>query len=236
MSASPRIWGIWGASGASAPSFPTIRKSTDDIFFIEYVAILCELCGLFRQMNNATESLRAVVAVLRVRASWLSRHARSLPLRVRAHAARRAPTDRPCVTALSSARSHVTTLARRARASRAFSAFRVRSHSVVAHRGATCSTLRSSSAAPWRLVSRSTRSTRRSGGGARVDRLRGAAARRARRRAHRDRRLTPVTTRCCTSVRCVVCWRMLPYLGIFVHIGIFVCVRDIHILLPGEVI
>ena len=168
---------------------------------------------------------------MRVRASWLSRHARSLPLRVRAHAARRAPTDRPCVTALSSARSHVTTLARRARASRAFSAFRVRSHSVVAHRGATCSTLRSSSAAPWRLVSRSTRSTRRSGGGARVDRLRGAAARRARRRAHRDRRLTPVTTRCCTSVRCVVCWRMLPYLGIFVHIGIFVCVRDIHILI-----
>ena len=195
------------------------------------MAILCELCGLFRQMNNATESLRAVVAVLRVRASWLSRHARSLPLRVRAHAARRAPTDRPCVTALSSARSHVTTLARRARASRAFSAFRVRSHSVVAHRGATCSTLRSSSAAPWRLVSRSTRSTQRSGGGARVHRLRGAAARRARRRAHRDRRLTPVTTRCCTSVRCVVCWRMLPYLGIFVHIGIFVCVRDIHILI-----
>ena len=170
------------------------------------------------------------MAVLRVRASWLSRHARSLPLRVRAHAARRAPTDRPCVTALSSARSHVTTLARRARASRTFSAFRVRSHSVVAHRGATCSTLRSSSAAPWRLVSRSTRSTQRSGGGARVHRLRGAAARRARRRAHRDRRLTPVTTRCCTSVRCVVCWRMLPYLGIFVHIGIFVCVRDIHIL------
>ena len=77
------------------------------------------------------------MAVLRVRASWLSRHARSLPLRVRAHAARRAPTDRPCVTALSSARSHVTTLARRARASRAFSAFRVRSHSVVAHRGAS---------------------------------------------------------------------------------------------------
>ena len=171
------------------------------------------------------------MAVLRVCASWLSRHARSLPLRVRAHAARRAPTDRPCVTALSSARSHVTTLARRARASRAFSAFRVRSHSVVAHRGATCSTLRSSSAAPWRLVSRSTRSTQRSGGGARVHRLRGAAARRARRRAHRDRRLTPVTTRCCTSVRCVVCWRMLPYLGIFVHIGIFVCVRDIHILI-----
>ena len=163
-----------------------------------------------------------------MRASWLSRHARSLPLRVRAHAARRAPTDRPCVTALSSARSHVTTLARRARASRAFSAFRVRSHSVVAHRGATCSTLRSSSAAPWRLVSRSTRSTQRSGGGARVHRLRGAAARRARRRAHRDRRLTPVTTRCCTSVRCVVCWRMLPYLGIFVHIGIFVCARHPH--------
>ena len=116
------------------------------------------------------------MAVLRVRASWLSRHARSLPLRVRAHAARRAPTDRPCVTALSSARSHVTTLARRARASRAFSAFRVRSHSVVAHRGATCSTLRSSSAAPWRLVSRSTRSTQRSGGGARVHRLRGSSS------------------------------------------------------------
>ena len=162
------------------------------------------------------------MAVLRVRASWLSRHARSLPLRVRAHAARRAPTDRPCVTALSSARSHVTTLARRARASRAFSAFRVRSHSVVAHRGATCSTLRSSSAAPWRLVSRSTRSTQRSGGGARVHRLRGAAARRARRRAHRDRRLTPVTTRCCTSVRmCCV----LAHVALFGHIRAYWHIR-----------
>ena len=169
------------------------------------------------------------MAVLRVRASWLSRHARSLPLRVRAHAARRAPTDRPCVTALSSARSHVTTLARRARASRAFSAFRVRSHSVVAHRGATCSTLRSSSAAPWRLVSRSTRSTRRSGGGGRVDRLRGAAARRARRRAHRDRRLTPVTTRCCTSVR--MC-RVLAHVALFGHIRAYwhirLCARHPH--------
>ena len=191
------------------------------------MAILCELCGLFRQQRDGVSEL--FVAVLRVRASWLSRHARSLPLRVRAHAARRAPTDRPCVTALSSARSHVTTLARRARASRAFSAFRVRSHSVVAHRGATCSTLRSSSAAPWRLVSRSTRSTRRSGGGARVDRLRGAAARRARRRAHRDRRLTPVTTRCCTSVR--LC-RVLAHVALFGHIGAYwhirLCARHPH--------
>ena len=30
---------------------------------------------------------------------------------------------------------------------------------------------------------------------------------------------------------CVVCWRMLPYLGILVHIRIFVCVRDIHLLI-----
>ena len=201
------------------------------IFFSSNMWRFCVNCAAFSANNARGICGAGAVALLRVRASWLSRHARSLPLRVRAHAARRAPTDRPCVTALSSARSHVTTLARRARASRAFSAFRVRSHSVVAHRGATCSTLRSSSAAPWRLVSRSTRSTQRSGGGARVHRLRGAAARRARRRAHRDRRLTPVTTRCCTSVRCVVCWRMLPYLGIFVHIGIFVCVRDIHILI-----
>ena len=94
------------------------------------------MCGLFRQQRVDGICGAAVVPVLRVGASWLSRHARSLPLRVRAHAARRAPTDRPCVTALSSARSHVTTLARRARASRAFSAAfgRTRSSRIAARR------------------------------------------------------------------------------------------------------
>ena len=160
-------------------------------------------------------------------ASWLSRHARSLPLRVRAHTARRAPTDRPCVTALSSARSHVTTLARRAHLSH--SAFgRTRSSRIAARRARLFGRPRRLPGASFLarhaqhdaleevlaligfeallLVVRV------------VGRIVTAVSRRSRRGAAR-------------RSACVVCWRMLPYLGILVHIRIFVCVRDIHLLI-----